>query len=219
MSSDSVEDRRFPAFAMDNILRRIFLPPKKLVSKYVTPGMVVADLGSAAGYFTIPMAKIVGSSGKVYAVDFDPRMVERLKGKIEDAHDKDLERIIEAHESSAAEVDFISSGSVDFVFAHGLLCCMKDHAGAIHEMRRILKKDGGRAYLSVTKFGRRSDPRSVPSEEWKRILEESFETIQSGSGFFSRWALVRSGAKEINSYLKKIDLDDRSERRASCCCA
>src|SRR6187455_682635 len=35
------------------------------------PGMRVADLGSGSGVFTIPFAKSVGATGKVFAVDVD----------------------------------------------------------------------------------------------------------------------------------------------------
>ncbi|MFA7169237.1 MAG: class I SAM-dependent methyltransferase [Candidatus Paceibacterota bacterium] len=35
----------------------------------IKSGMVIADLGCGAGYFTIPMARIMKNTGKVYAVD------------------------------------------------------------------------------------------------------------------------------------------------------
>ena len=184
------DDRKLPHFATDNLVRRVFSPPKKLLSKYVVPGSSVADLGCGPGYFTIPMAELTGQRGKVYAVDLDASAVEEVARK---AGARGLDGVVEARAGSAAEVDFIPDGSVDFVFAHGLLCCMKDHSGALSQIRRMLKKDG-LAYLSVTRFGRKRDPRTVTAEEWECMLK-GFHVRGSGSGLLTRWALVSSGGK------------------------
>ena len=45
----------------------------------VQRGATVADLGAGSGYFTIRLAKAVGSMGKVYAVDIQPGMLELLQ--------------------------------------------------------------------------------------------------------------------------------------------
>jgi len=178
-------DRRLPSYASDNFLRRIFQDPGKLVSSFVSSGDVAADLGCGPGYFTLPMARAVGPRGKVFAVDFDEKAIQRLK---ERASERGLEGIIDSRVSSAADIGFIDDESVDFVLAEGLLCCMVDHEGAVGQIKRVLKKDG-HAYLRVTRFVRRSDPRAVTKEEWQRILG-SFRLSKSGQGLFGRWAVV-----------------------------
>jgi len=51
----------------------------------VQPGQVVCDLGCGNGYHTLPLAEATGSTGKVFAVDLQPKMLEllalRAKGK------------------------------------------------------------------------------------------------------------------------------------------
>ena len=49
------------------------------------------DVGCGAGYFSIPAAKIVGLSGKVYGVDITPEMIARLKDKARTAGIDNLE--------------------------------------------------------------------------------------------------------------------------------
>jgi len=98
-------------------LRRIFEPPNKLIKPFVKKDYVVADLGCAAGYYTLPLAELVGPEGKVYAVDFSKKNIRAIKKKAA----KDGYHNIEPHASSAADLSFIEDRSVDFVFANGLL--------------------------------------------------------------------------------------------------
>ena len=98
-------------------IARIFAPPQKFVEPYVTKGQVVADLGCASGFYSLALADSVGPDGKVYAVDFNKKNVRALQKKAE----KGRYHNVEAHASSAADLSFIDDGSVDFVFANGLL--------------------------------------------------------------------------------------------------
>ncbi|MFH1662867.1 MAG: class I SAM-dependent methyltransferase [Chloroflexota bacterium] len=107
--------RRPPAF-LDPI-RRLFEPPRKLIEPYVKKGQVVADLGCGSGYYTLPLAELVGPEGKVYAVDLGENCIQALEKKA----DKGDHQNVEAHASSASDLSFIKDRSVDFVFANGLL--------------------------------------------------------------------------------------------------
>ncbi|MCH9022890.1 MAG: methyltransferase domain-containing protein, partial [Planctomycetes bacterium] len=49
------------------------------------PGQIVCDLGSGNGYHTLMMAKKVGSTGKVLAVDIQKEMLELLKNRAKDS--------------------------------------------------------------------------------------------------------------------------------------
>lgn len=195
-----VEDRRIPGLLIDNVLRRLFRPPERFLSEHLSSGNAAADLGCGPGFFTLPMAKIVGSDGVVHAVDFDPKAVDRVAAK---ASRLAYGGSIVARAASASQIDFIESGSIDFVLAEGLLCCMKDHAGAVRQIKRILKPNG-RAYLSVIKFGREGDPRSVSKEEWSDLLAE-FLIVDGGERAVSRWALVAQNADGGNTGDEEID--------------
>ncbi len=77
----AVGDRHFRAFVLDNPLRRLFSPPRKTVSKYASKGNVVADVGCGPGYFALSMAEVVGPTGRVYAVDSDPKSIQLVTSK------------------------------------------------------------------------------------------------------------------------------------------
>jgi ubiquinone/menaquinone biosynthesis C-methylase UbiE len=124
-------DRHLPTFLLDNFIRRLISPPEKWISKYISAGISVADIGCGPGVFTIPMAQAVGKEGKVFAVDSDLRSIEAVRAK---SREHALQEILEAHCTSAVNLAPIRDRSVDFAFANGVLCCMEDHPGALAEI-------------------------------------------------------------------------------------
>ncbi|MBU2481355.1 MAG: SAM-dependent methyltransferase, partial [Proteobacteria bacterium] len=54
------------SFILDNFFRRILQNPEKIVKEYIGNGDTVIDLGCGPGFFSIEMAKMVGTTGKVY---------------------------------------------------------------------------------------------------------------------------------------------------------
>lgn len=49
----------------------------------IRPGQTVADIGAGAGYHTVRLSPVVGSSGRVLAVDVEPQFLEQLKARVE----------------------------------------------------------------------------------------------------------------------------------------
>jgi 2-polyprenyl-3-methyl-5-hydroxy-6-metoxy-1,4-benzoquinol methylase len=60
-------------YLLINPLRKFSLDPDRILGKYIKKGMTVIDAGCAMGYFSLPAAKIVGSSGLVLCVDMQNR--------------------------------------------------------------------------------------------------------------------------------------------------
>ena len=171
--------RRQPAIL--DLIRPLFEPPQRLIQPYVKKGQVVADLACAWGYYTFPLADLVGPEGKVYAVDLGEKCIRAIQKKA----DKGGYHNIEAHASSASDVSFIKDGSVDFVLAYGLLCSMEnDRQLAVNEIKRILKSSG-QAHISL---GFPPPLGLVDQEEWENILE-GFK-VESGGSFKKLWAVV-----------------------------
>ncbi len=69
---------RWFCFTFDNVFRKLIHRPARLVIPYVKPGATVLDVGAGIGYFTIPMAKAVGSSGRVIAADIQAAMLSAI---------------------------------------------------------------------------------------------------------------------------------------------
>ncbi|MGA2620177.1 MAG: class I SAM-dependent methyltransferase [Thermoguttaceae bacterium] len=70
-------------FTIDNPLRRLVHDPQKIVGPYVRLGMTVLDVGCGVGWFSIPMARMVGNQGQVIAVDLQQQMLGMLRRRAE----------------------------------------------------------------------------------------------------------------------------------------
>jgi ubiquinone/menaquinone biosynthesis C-methylase UbiE len=57
-------------------------PTKAIRALDIQPGMTVCDLGAGSGYYTVRMSRLVGPTGKVYAVDIQPRMLDLLTRRL-----------------------------------------------------------------------------------------------------------------------------------------
>ena len=66
------------AYTFDHRLRKFVHDPYVIVGGHVFSGMRVVDLGCGMGYFSIPMARMVGESGEVVAVDIQRKMLDVL---------------------------------------------------------------------------------------------------------------------------------------------
>ena len=53
--------------------------PETLVGPFVREGMTVVEPGPGMGFFTLPLARMVGPAGRVVAVDIQAKMLDGLK--------------------------------------------------------------------------------------------------------------------------------------------
>ena len=97
-------------------LRRLISNPRKLLAPYVREGMTVLEPGPGMGFFTLVLARMVGPSGKVIAIDVQPQMLAGLKRRAVKA---ELVSRIDARLSSTDSLGLNDSReTVDFTLAH-----------------------------------------------------------------------------------------------------
>jgi len=93
--------------------------PHEVVAPYVREGMVVLEPGPGMGFFTLEIARLVGSSGRVTAVDLQPRMLSNLKRRAGKAGFEDrLDARLAAPDS--LNIDDLH-GTFDFTLAFALV--------------------------------------------------------------------------------------------------
>jgi ubiquinone/menaquinone biosynthesis C-methylase UbiE len=118
-------------------LRKIWQNPEKILAPRVREGMTALDVGSAMGYFSVPLARMVGAQGKVICVDMQPKMLTVLKKRAGKAGVADR---IEAHlapQNSLALDKF--AGSIDFALAFAVVHEVPDASKLFQEIAVALK--------------------------------------------------------------------------------
>ena len=79
---------RFRCDLADGLMRDAYLTGRyepqetALVRHLLRPGMTFADVGANWGYFTLLAAHLVGPSGRVIAVEADPRAVQTIRANV-----------------------------------------------------------------------------------------------------------------------------------------
>jgi ubiquinone/menaquinone biosynthesis C-methylase UbiE len=125
---------------MASPLRRWLENPDTLLGPFVRPGMAVLDLGSAMGFFSLPVARMVGEHGRVICVDVEPRMIDGLRRR---AHRAGLAERIETLVCSEGDLGLAGRvASVDLALAIHVLHEMGDIAGALRQTASVLKRQG-----------------------------------------------------------------------------
>ena len=67
----------------DNPLRRLIHNPDRILAGLVRAGETALDIGCGMGYFSIPLARLVGPGGKVICVDLQEQMLAGVRRRAE----------------------------------------------------------------------------------------------------------------------------------------
>jgi ubiquinone/menaquinone biosynthesis C-methylase UbiE len=87
-------------WTFDNPVRRLIHDPQRIVGPFVHPGDMVADIGCGMGHFSLGLARAVGPSGRVLAIDLQARQLEAVNRR---AAREGLQSRIETRAAQPAE--------------------------------------------------------------------------------------------------------------------
>lgn len=106
----------------------------------LSDGMIVADLGAGSGFYSIISAKAVSPNGRVYAVDIQKDLLERLKKEALKNHIRGIEIITGDLEHVGGTK--IRDISCDVVIMSNILFMIENKKNLLIEAKRILKNKG-----------------------------------------------------------------------------
>lgn len=137
---------RWLCFTFDNVFRKLLHDPYKILQPYIKEGDTVLDVGPGIGYFTIPLAEMVGDRGRVIAADIQQKMLSAIKKR---AKQRDVEGRIILQLSSSDSLNVKTK--VNFILAFWMVHEVPDKPLFLTQLRSLLKDDG-RFLLVEPKF-------------------------------------------------------------------
>ena len=156
-----------------------------MLSPFVRTGMTVLDAGCGMGYFSIPMARMVGGGGQVISIDLQQEMLQALRRRAVRAgmSDRVVPRLCEQDNLGIAE-------PLDFALAFWMVHETPDRTRFLSEIASALKP-GGKLLLTEPLF-------HVNADDLNKTLQaaQAAGLRQTGSPrvAFSRTAILEKPA-------------------------
>ncbi|MBF0537884.1 MAG: class I SAM-dependent methyltransferase [Nitrospirae bacterium] len=167
-----------------NPLRAFLQNPSEILAPYVRAGAVVFEPGPGMGFFTLELARLVGSKGHVYVSDIQPQMLRNLERRATKANVISQIKTRLVKEDSLGVDDL--EGQVDFVLSFAVTHEMADIGRFFAETSAILKKGGcmllaePRLHVTAKTF----------SEELEFAQKHGLRLVAQPLIWFSRTALL-----------------------------
>ncbi len=122
----------------------MFKDPERVLDQFILQSeRTIADFGAGSGAYTFAAARRVGS-GKVYAIEVQRDLLQKIKNTAHTAHLSNVEVIWGDVEK--AEGSGLAKDAVDAVIISNILFQAEDKSAIAREAYRILK-NGGRALV------------------------------------------------------------------------
>ncbi len=146
---------------------------KTLDAMKIGQGMVVADFGAGSGFVSLELAKRVGDTGTVYAIDILPEPLEVLESKAHSAHYVNIKTIkgdLEKQNGSTLENDLC-----DWVVISNILFQASDQQAVVTEAMRILKPKAKVAVIEwhPEKMIARDAHQPLSPDQTKKLFEQA----------------------------------------------
>ncbi len=133
-------------FTFDNPFRRFLHDPRRMFGEVVAEGDTAIDVGAGKGYFTIPLAGLVGPRGRVIAADLHAAMLRAIERR---ARTAGVGGRIETRLTARDALGI--SEKADFILMFWMLHEVPDQARLLREVAACLRPSG-RVFLAEPKL-------------------------------------------------------------------
>lgn len=155
------------------------------------PGAVVADVGAGSGAFTMPLAKAVSTSGKVYAIDIDQGLVNHIAQKAREEKATHVQAVLGSFTDPK-----LPARDVDVAFIFDVLHHIENRPEYLKNLATYLKRSGRIAVIDFhPELGPHKDDPSLQvtrnqAMEWMAAI--GFKPAEEHMLYQDKWYVVYS---------------------------
>jgi ubiquinone/menaquinone biosynthesis C-methylase UbiE len=151
--------------------------------------MIVADFGAGTGFYSLAAAQKVGEEGKVFAIDVQKELLDKIKINANSQQILNIEIIWGDIEKLGGTN--LQDESVDAVIVANLIFQLEDKKSAIEEIKRILRTKGRVLVVDWTDsfegMGPQPDKIITESSAKELFMNQGFEyekSIEAGDNHY-----------------------------------
>lgn len=154
----------------------------------IKSGQTILDFGCGPGVYSIIASKIVGASGKIYALDYDEDPLEELTDKIKNQNINNIEIMKTSKQISIP----LKSNSIDVVLMYDVyhLLDKDDRVKLLNEIYRILKLNHGILSYFATHIGSYGIKLNAVQERIKKV---GFTLVEQFKRPMFHWSWIEDG--------------------------
>jgi ubiquinone/menaquinone biosynthesis C-methylase UbiE len=147
-------------------------PDRALDALDLQPGSTVADIGAGSGYMSVRLARRVGETGRVYAEDIQPQMIDLLKQRLQREKVANVIPVLGTYDDPK-----LPPAAIDLMLLVDVYHEFSDPVKMLAGMRAALKSGGRLVLLEY----RKEDP-SIPIllEHKMTVAEAKMEVEAAG---------------------------------------
>jgi ubiquinone/menaquinone biosynthesis C-methylase UbiE len=121
-------------------IRKFMQDSEKILTSYIQEGDTTLNVGSAMGFFSLPMARLVGERGRVVCIDLQEKMIKGLKKRARRAG------LIGRMDLRVCGPNLLCiddlAGSIDFALAFAVVHEVPDAKSILTEIYAALRRRG-----------------------------------------------------------------------------
>jgi ubiquinone/menaquinone biosynthesis C-methylase UbiE len=135
---DRMPDLAFRIMALIFKIRDIFIQKDKLLDEFgIRQGQSVVDYGCGPGSYIRKASELVGTGGKVYAIDIHELAIESVKKRISKENLHNVTALVVSKERCP-----LNDNSIDLIYALDMFHMVANPIIFLRELNRISKPDG-----------------------------------------------------------------------------
>ena len=140
------------------------------------PGDNVADIGAGTGAFSLPFAKTVAPSGRVYAVDIDPGLLDYIAQKAKKENVANIQTV--KGEFSDPK---LPNHDVDLAFFHDVLHHIQNRQAYLKALGTYIKPTGRIALIEMNRDDPKTPHRNSPE---MLVSKDEVKSWMAAAGFY-----------------------------------